>query len=177
VSARALVIVAALASAGAGGALEPRFDHRDSHGPIVEALLARDILSVAGHRNVGTWRPAVRAGWGVDVAGEGSELFAAADLALRSLDDPARERVLLAASLRYRTYFGTEELKTFAEAGISVPIRSRGGGGPRAPHDRPSHISRAGGIFAGGEFAAAFGEARIFTFAFRGGAQVRFDLP
>jgi hypothetical protein len=178
VSARALLLLgAALAFPPAGGALEPRFDHRDSHGPLAEALLARDTISVSGRGSASSWRPAVRAGWGIDVLGEGNELVAAADLALRSLDDPARERVLLAASLRYRTYFGTEELKTFVEAGVYGPIRSRLAVGPLVGLGVAYDVSRSGGVFAGGELASAFGEARIFSFALRGGAQLRFDLP
>jgi hypothetical protein len=113
----------------------------------------------------------------MDVLGEGGELIAAADLALRSLDDPERERVLVAASLRYRTYFGTEEWKTFVEAGLFVPIRSRLAGGPLIGLGIAYDFSRAGGVFVGGEFASAFGDARVISFAVLGGAQLRFALP
>jgi hypothetical protein len=177
VSVRPVLLAAALALPGAAEALEPRFDHRDSHGPIVESLVARDSVAAPGHGTVASWRPAVRAGWGVDLLGEGSELIVGADLALRPFDDPEHERVLVAAILRYRTYFGTEEWKTFVEAGLYAPIRSRLAGGPLVGLGVAYDFSRAGGVFAGGEFASAFGEARVISFAVLGGAQLRFDLP
>jgi hypothetical protein len=177
VSARRLLLATALALPAAAWALEPRFDHRDSHGPIVETLFARDTVAASGRGSVTSWRPAVRAGWGVDVLGEGSELVVGAELALRSLDDPQRERVLAAASLRYRAYFGTEEWKTFVEAGLYAPIRSQLAGGPLVGVGVAYDFSRAGGLFAGAEFSSAFGEARVVSLAVLGGAQLRFDLP
>jgi hypothetical protein len=177
VRARALLLAAALALPGAAEALEPRFDHRDSHGPTVEAFVVRDAVAVSGRGTVASWRPAVRAGWGVDALGEGSELLVAAEAALRSFHDPERERVLVAASLRYRTYFGTEAWKTFVEAGLYAPIRSRLAGGPLLGAGVVYDFSRAGGVFAGGEFASAFGGARVVSFAVLGGAQLRFELP
>jgi hypothetical protein len=177
VNARPLLLAAAVALPGVAAALEPRFDHRDSHGPVLETLLARDTLSLSGGGSASSWRPAVRAGWGVDALGEGSDLILAADLALRSLDDPAGERVLLAATLRYRTYFGTEEWKTFVEAGLYAPLRSRLAVGPLVGLGVAYDFSRSGGVFVGGEFASAFGEARVISLGILGGVQVRFDLP
>jgi hypothetical protein len=177
VSARGLLVALALLSPAGAAALEPRFDHRDTHGPIAELLLAHDSIGISGRESAGSWRPAVRAGWGVDLLGEGSELVAAADLALRSLDDPRRERILVAASVRYRTYFGTEEAKTFFEAGVYAPLRSRLAAGPLVGLGAVYDFSRAAGVFLGGEFGGAFGQARVFSFALRGGAQLRFDLP
>ena len=149
---RALVAAAGLLPVVAG-ALEPRFDHRDSHGPVLELLGAYDSVTASG-QTTSTWRPTLRAGWGFDVSGEGSELIAAADVALRSHDDPRRERVLLAASARYRTYFGTEEWKTFFEAGLWAPVRSRIGVGPLVGLGIVHDFSREGGVFLGAEFAS-----------------------
>jgi hypothetical protein len=177
VNARPLLLAAAVALPGVAAALEPRFDHRDSHGPVLETLLARDTLSLSGGGSASSWRPAVRAGWGVDALGEGSDLILAADLALRSLDDPEGERVLLAATLRYRAYFGTEEWKTFVEAGLYAPLRSRLAVGPLVGLGVAYDFSRSGGVFVGGEFASAFGEARVISLGILGGVQVRFDLP
>jgi hypothetical protein len=177
VKASPLLLAAALALPGGAAGLEPRFDHRDSHGPVLETLLARDTLSLSGAGSTSSWRPALRAGWGVDALGEGSDLILAADLALRSLDDPAGERVLLAATLRYRTYFGTEEWKTFVEAGLYAPLRSRLAVGPLVGLGVAYDFSRSGGVFVGGEFASAFGEARVISLGILGGVQVRFDLP
>ncbi len=172
---RALLAAALLLPLGAG-ALEPRFDHRDLHGPLLELLGAYDSSTGAGRAH-GSWRPTLRAGWGFDVAGEGSELVAGAEVALRSWDDPARERVLLAASARYRMYFGTEELKTFFELGLFAPLRSRLALGPLVGLGAAYDFSRASGVFVGGQFASAFGDGRIVSFALLAGAQLRFELP
>jgi hypothetical protein len=177
VSLRWTLLVAAVVIPAAAGGLEPRFDHRDTHGPVVETLVARDTLSRSGAGSVSSWRPALRAGWGIDVTGEGSELILAADVALRSLDDPERERVLVAASARFRSYFGTEELKTFFEVGAFAPIRSRLLGGPLVGLGVIYDLSRSGGVFAAAEFATAFGEARLFSLALLSGLQLRFELP
>jgi hypothetical protein len=169
-------LLAALLLPAAAAALEPRFDHRDTHGPLVEVLGAHDSVAASG-RTSNNWRPALRAGWGFDVAGEGSELVAGAEIALRSLDDPERERVLVAANARYRVYFGSEELKTFFELGLFVPIRSRLAVGPLVGVGVVYDFSRATGVFAGAQFASAFGDGRIVSFAALAGAQLRFELP
>jgi hypothetical protein len=175
VSVRAALLAAAVVAPVAGAALEPRFDHRDTHGPVLEMLGARDTISMSGHESASSWRPALRAGWGFDVSGEGSELIVSAELALTS-SDPAEDRVLAAASARYRGYFGTEELKTFFEVGAYVPIQDRLAAGPLVGLGVIYDFSRRGGIFAATEFATAIGEARIFTLAFLGGVQYRFEV-
>jgi hypothetical protein len=172
--ARRTLLAVAVALPAAVGALEPRFDHRDTHGPVVEGVLARDAVTASGRGTATSWRPALRASWGFDVTGEGSELLVGGDLALRSLDDPDRERVLLGASARYRSYFGTEELKTFFELGLYAPLRSRLAVGPLVGLGVAYDFSRASGVFLGGEFASAFGQARLVSVAFLAGAQVRF---
>jgi hypothetical protein len=167
--------VAALLPAAAG-ALEPRFDHSDSHGPVTELVFAHDSV-VSSRRTVNSWRPALRAGWGVDVSGEGSELLVTADLALQSWRDPGEAHVLLAASARYRGYFGTEQWKSYFEAGLWAPLRSRLGAGPLVGLGVVHDFSLDYGIFAGGEFATAFGERRIVSFAGLAGIQYRFAIP
>ena len=160
----------------AAGALEPRFDHRDSHGPVVEFLMAHDTV-VAEGVTTQSWRPALRAGWGFDVTGEGSELIAAADVALRSFDDPARGKVLVSASARYRSYFGTEQWKSFFEAGAWIPIRSRLAVGPLVGIGVIHDFSQDSGLFACAEFATAIGQARIVSFGALVGFQFRFAIP
>lgn len=172
---RALAAALALLPAAAA-ALEPRFDHRESHGPVLELVVAHDSLLVS-HRTVGSWRPAVRAGWGVDVTGDGSELIVAADLAVRSWSDPQDERVLLSTSARYRGYFGTEEWKTFFEAGLWAPVRSRLAAGPLVGLGAVYDFSQDAGIFAGAEFATAFGDGRAVSVAGLAGVQLRFAIP
>lgn len=175
-SARVLAIVA-LAIPAAAGALEPRFDHRDTHGPLVEALVAHDTVAISGSGSRSSWRPAVRAGWGFDVSGEGDELSAGATLSLRSFEDPGREHILLGADVRYRAYFGTEEAKTFFDVGLWVPIRSRLAAGPMVGVGVAYDFTRSGGLYAAAGFATAFGAARIASFNASLGAQFRFELP
>jgi hypothetical protein len=164
------------AAPAVGTALEPRYDHRDAHGPVVEILTSYDTVVVSGV-TTDAWRPALRAGWGVDVTGEGGELVVSADLALREWSDPGRDHVLLSASARYRSYFGTEEWKTWFEAGLWLPILSRPGAGPLVGLGAIHDFSQDLGVFAGGEFATAFGEGRTVSFAVVAGLQVRFALP
>jgi hypothetical protein len=173
-----LLALAALAAIlpAAAGALEPRFDHRDSHGPILDVVTAYDSVTFSGQTHA-SWRPALRAGWGMDVTGEGSELIVAGDLTLRSWHDPAEDHVIFAGTARYRTYFGTEEWKSYFEAGLYAPIRSRLAVGPLVGIGVVHDFSQDWGSFLGTEFGTAFGEGRIITFAALAGVQFRFALP
>ncbi|BDG06393.1 hypothetical protein [Anaeromyxobacter oryzae] len=174
-----LAVIAALCAAclpaGPASALEPRFDHRDEHGPFLETLVAYDTVAISGRPTASSWRPALRLAYGFDVAGEGNELILGVQGALRSWDDPAREHVNLALDVRYRAYFGTEELKTFFDAGVWVPVRSRLAAGPMIGVGIAYDFSRTSGVYAAGGFGTAFGEARIATFSASIGAQLRFE--
>jgi hypothetical protein len=172
---RALALAALLAGPGAAAALEPRFDHRDQQGPVLEALVAYDTVSISGEPTRSGYRPALRLAWGADVTGDGDELVAGLTGSLRSWSDPGRTRVLLAADLRYRIYFGTEELKTFFDVGLWAPLRSRLAVGPLAGIGLQYDISRAGGFFASGGFGTAFGQVRVASFLLSAGAQLRFE--
>jgi hypothetical protein len=174
---RRVALAAALALPAATAALEPRFDHRDTHGPLAELMLAHDTVAKAGSPTASTWRPAARVAWGFDVSGVGDDLIVGATVALRSFDDPDRGRVLLALDARYRGYFGTEELKTFFDLGVWAPLRSRFAVGPLAGLGVAYDFSRRAGVYATGTFATAFGQARIASFGAAVGAQVRFELP
>ena len=176
-AARAAVALAAALAAPAAGALEPRFDHRDAHGPFAEALVAYDTVAKAGTPTASTWRPAARIAWGLDVSGVGDDLILGATVALRPFDDPERRRVLLGLDVRYRGYFGTEELKTFFDVGGWMPIRSRLAGGPLVGLGVAYDFSRYAGIYVSATFATAFGEARVASFTGGAGGQIRFDLP
>jgi hypothetical protein len=173
----AAALLLALAVPEAGAALEPRYDHRDTHGAIAELLVAHDTLARSGAPTASSWRPAARVGWGFDVSGVGDDLLFGATLALRSLDDPERERVLASLDVRYRGYFGTEELKTFFDVGAWAPLRSRTAVGPLAGLGVVYDLSHYTGLFAAASFATAFGQARIASFEAGIGAQLRFDLP
>jgi hypothetical protein len=172
-----VLALAVLLGPGPVPALEPRFDHREAHGPTLEVLAARDTVAPSGGGSASSWRPAARVGWGVDLAGEGDELIAGATVALRSFDDPGEERVLLAADARYRAYFGTEQAKTFFDVGLWAPLRSRLAVGPLVGVGFQYDLSRAGGLYVAASFATAFGEARVTSFGLSLGAQLRFDLP
>jgi hypothetical protein len=174
---RAIALAAALALPAAAAALEPRFDHRDTHGPFAEALIAHDTVARSGLPTVSSWRPSAWIAWGFDVSGVGDDLIAGATVALRSFSDPERERVLLGVDLRYRGYFGSEELKTFFDVGAWAPLRSRLAGGPLVGLGVAWDFSRYAGVYATGTFATAFGQARIASFGAGAGGQFRFDLP
>ncbi len=174
--ARTLAVLA-LAAPALCAALEPRFDHRDTHGPFAETIVAHDSIARAGSATASSWRPSVRLGWGYDVSGEGDELLASATVALRSFDDPDKQRLLLALDARYRAYFGSEEAKTFLDLGVWVPVRSRLAAGPLAGIGFAYDFSRNAGLYATAAFATAFGEARIASVSASLGAQLRFELP
>lgn len=172
---RLLCAAAALLPAAALG-LEPRFDHRDLHGPVVGATFSYDNLTRAG-ASAERFRPAVRAGWGVDLLGHGSELIVGGDLALGGWGDSGEDRVLAAGHVRYRSYFGTEELKTFLDVGLYAPFASFVGAGPLVGLGVAYDFSRQFGLFGGAEFDSAFGSLRLVSVAATAGVQVRFELP
>ncbi len=169
----ALAVGLALGPAGAR-AFEPRLDHRDEHGPLVELLAVHDTVAVAGLATEIDWRPALRIAYGLDVTGEGGELFLGAQARPWS-NDPDRRRVLAALDLRYRGYFGVDELKTFFEAGIWAPVASRRAVGPLVGVGVNYDFSRAAGIYASAGFATAFGQARVVSISASFGAQLRFE--
>ncbi len=175
-NARALVLgmqLAALLAPAASQALEPRYDHRELHGVALEPLLAYDTVAVPGHTTRSTWRPALRLAYSWDVLGEGNELFLGAQTAF-SWSDPQREKVLLALDARYRSYFGTEQWKTFFEVGVWTPVRSRLAIGPLVGLGVAYDFSRSTGLYLDGGFATAFGQARIASFSASAGASFRF---
>jgi hypothetical protein len=173
---RRLLVVAVLVSPAFAAALEPRFDHRDTYGPFVAAVVARDTVALSGGGSASSWRPGARLGWGFDLTGEGNELLVGAAFALASYDDPERERVLLGVDARYRAFFGTEELKTFFDVGLWAPIRSRLAVGPLVALGLAYDFSRAAGVSLSGSFATAFGQARVASFEVALGGHLRFEM-
>ncbi len=171
----ALAALAVAPSAAVG--LEPRFDHRDTHGPSVEVIEAYDTVAISGRATTQSRRPALRMAWGFDASGEGDEVLVGLLGTFRSLDDPARERVLAAADARYRAYFGTEGLKTFFDVGVWVPLRSRLAVGPLVGVGAAYDFSRAWGLYVSAGFATAFGQARITSVSIGAGVSVRFEMP
>lgn len=174
---RWIAAAAIAALSPAAGALEPRFDHRDTHGPTLEAFVTHDTLAISGRETANSWRHGLRAAWGFDVSGEGDELAVGVQGTLGSLRDPRRERILLAVDARYRAFFGTEELKTFVDAGIWVPVVSRLCVGPLVGLGLAYDFSRAAGVFVSAGFATGLGQARIASFDASAGLAVRFEMP
>ncbi|MFO0580949.1 MAG: hypothetical protein U0229_01615 [Anaeromyxobacter sp.] len=168
----ALALGAALA-AGPAAALEPRFDHRDQQGPALELQWANDVVAPPRQASGSAAGPALRLGWGFDLAGEGNELV----VGLRATmprPDPRRVHMRLAVDVRYRAYFGTEELKTFLDAGILAPLASRLAAGPLVGLGLQYDPTRSTGVFLGAMVATGFGEARVTSAGLACGAQVRF---
>jgi hypothetical protein len=170
----ALGALALLAGPAPAAALEPRYDHRGMNGVLVEPLLAHDTVSITGHGSHSRWRPTVRLAYGWDVLGEGNELFLGVQSALTGWSDPRREKIRLAVDARYRSYFGTEQWKTFFELGLWAPVSSRLVVGPLVGLGVAYDFSRNTGLFLDGGFATGLGQARVATFTVSGGAAFRF---
>jgi hypothetical protein len=172
---RLAAALVALAAAVPAAALEARFDHRDTFGPVVSFQTAYDTIAITGRVTTSTWRPSLRVAYAFAVSAEGDELMIGGDGALRSWDDPDRERIQLALDLRYRNYFGSEHFKTFFDAGVWVPLRSRLAFGPLLGLGAIWDFDRAFGVYASAGFGTAFGQARIASFSGAAGLQVRFE--
>lgn len=172
---RLAAAVLALAGPLAAAALEPRFDHRDEHGPLVAVELWRDSTAVSGRQTVAEVRPRLRAGWGFDVSGEGDELILGGSLRLADWSDPERQRYLFGLDARYRGYFGTEELKTFFELGVWGELQSRLAAGPQVGFGLAYDPNRTWGGFLSLHFATAFGGGRIASLGASAGVQLRFE--
>ena len=173
----ALALAALAAAPARATALEPRFDHRDTHGPFAELALVHDAVARPSEPTA-TWsHPAVRAGWGFDVSGDGDELLFGGAVSSSWPDDPGRTHVLASLDARYRGYFGSEQLKTFFDVGLWVPVRSRLAAGPLVGIGAIWDFSRGAGVYAAAAFSTAFGEARIASLWISAGAQLRFELP
>jgi len=168
-----IAAAAALALPAGAGALEPRYDHRDQQGALVEVLFGDDTVSRPGGASKSIVGPSLRLAWSFDPAGEGNELV----LGVRAAwprPDPDKEHLRLALDVRYRAYFGTEELKTFLDIGVSAPLASRLAAGPLIGLGLQYDPARSAGLFVGAVLATGFGEARTTTLALTGGAQLRF---
>ncbi len=171
---RACVLLVLLAVPALTHGLEPRYDHREQHGFVVEPMFAHDTVAVSGQPTRSSWRPALRLAYGWDVAGEGNELFLGVQGRVASLDDPDREKIRLALDARYRSYFGTEQWKTFFELGVWTPISSRFAVGPLVGLGVTYDFSRTTGVYLNSGFASAFGQARVASFSASFGWAYRF---
>jgi hypothetical protein len=169
---RAAALVAALAPACVLS-MEPRYDHRDSQGVVLEPFLAHDTLAIPGHATHSSWRPGLRVAYSRDVLGEGNELLLGAQTAF-SWSDSRREKIRLALDARYRSYFGADQWKTFFEVGLWAPVSSRFLIGPLVTIGVAYDFSRWSGLYLDGGFATGFGQARAASFTASAGGQIRF---
>lgn len=159
-----------LLRAGPAAALEPRYDHRDQLGLLLEASGSWDAAS-AGGSSTSLWRgPTLRLAFTFDVSGEGDELTVGGAF---SGGGGAAAHVDWALDARYRGYFGSDELKTFFEVGLWAPLSPRQAVGPRAGLGACWDFSRAVGAFASFGFATAFGGFRGASLDLGAGLQVR----
>jgi hypothetical protein len=142
-------------------------------GVLVEPMVAYDVVAISGRATSSSWRPGVRLAYGWDVLGEGNELFLGAQTAF-SWSDPRNDKIRLALDARYRSYFGTEQWKTFFELGLWAPVSSRLAIGPLVTIGVAYDLSRWTGVFVDGGFQTGFGQARIASFTGSAGAHFRF---
>jgi hypothetical protein len=171
---RAALLCALALAPAAAGALEPRYDHRDTNGPSVDLGLARDTVAISGQPSVSRWRPTLRLAWSFDATGEGGEVVFGAQGSPRGTD-PGDAHVGLSLDARYRGYFGLDVWKTFFDVGLWAPLVPRLAAGPLVGLGLAWDPSRAFGLYAGGSFSTAFGGARIASFGLAVGAQIRFE--
>ncbi len=172
----ALAAAALAAAPTVARALEPRFDHRDTHGPFAELAIVHDVVARAGEPTASWSHAAVHAGWGFDLTGDGDELLLGGAASTSWPGDPERTRVLASVDARYRGFFGSEQLKTFFDVGVWVPLRDRLAAGPLVGIGTAWDFSRRAGVYAAASFSTAFGQARIASLALSAGAQLRFDM-
>jgi len=167
-----LVVAASLAlSAGRGRALEPRFDHRDQLGVIAEVDASRVTATVGSGSRSSYDLASLRLGFSFEVTGEGDEVILGGSYSPLANTSSGASRWLIDA--RYRGYFGQDELKTFFDAGLVVPVSPRLAVGPRIGFGVIYDFSRAFGLYASLGAATAFGEFRGFSFGLGLGVQLR----
>jgi len=168
----AVLAVASLLRPAAALALEPRFDHRDQQGVLAELGLSRDSVVVDGLSRPSN-RLSLRVAWGFDLSGEGDELQLGGMVRLGSWSDPEGVKCLYGLDARYRAYFGSEELKTFVEAGAWVNLASQLAVGGLVGLGLQYDPSRDWGLYTAARFGGGFGEARTVSLGVALGAQLR----
>jgi hypothetical protein len=166
-------------------ALEPRFDHRDERGLIVEAGASRATYTVEKRtyrcfnatsrcrRSETQYAPDFRVGYTFDVSGVGDELVLG--LTARAGGWRAEgEAASAALDARYRNFFGTEHLKTMIEVGLAAPAYPRIAVGPVLSGGVLYDFSRTLGIYGNATFSAVFGaHLQALSFGLSAGFQTR----
>ncbi len=165
----------ALAAAGAvlpGGAsgLEPRYDHRDQLGVVVEVGGTRDTVQAPDGGSTSSYRALLRLGGSVAISEDGNEIVATAVFRPGS---GGTDSLRWSAQAVYRGYFGTEELKTFFDLGVAVPLSPRVAVGPRVGLGALYDLGRSAGLYAEFAFTTSFGQVRSASLELAAGVQVR----
>ena len=155
-----------------GRGLEPRFDHRDQDSLLVELGRTFDTVSVAGGDSRSLYRTQLKVAYGFDFSGNGDEILLG--VATRLVGEDVLESVAWSVDARYRGFFGTEDLKTFFDAGLWAPVSPKIGIGPLVGMGLIWDFERLGGIYALLEVGTALGQLRAFSMQLGVGAQVRF---
>ncbi len=161
---------ALLLAAAPARALEPRFDHRDQMGLALEVAFSRVTATTSGGLSRSVYDlGSLRLAWSLEVTGEGDEIL------LGGAWSPAAEVGDTAwfADARYRGFFGSEELKTFFDAGLVAAVAPRFAVGPRVGFGVMYDFSREAGVFASLGAATAFGQFRGFSVGIGVGFQWR----
>ena len=150
--------------------LEPRYDHRDQLGLLLEASGSWDAVTV-GDASQSQWRwPTLRLAFTFDLSGEGDELALGGCWSGQGGGAPD---VVWALDARYRGYFGSDAFKAFVEVGLWAPLAPRLAVGPRAGLGASWDFSRNVGVFLAFGFATAFGEFRGASLEAGAGVQAR----
>jgi len=109
-----------------------------------------------------------------DVTGEGDELLLGGFYSPLAHGNTAASAGSLDA--RYRGFFGQDELKTFFDAGLLLPVAPRIAVGPRIGFGLMYDPSRSAGAFASLGAATAFGSFRGFSIGLALGFQWRWPV-
>jgi hypothetical protein len=168
-----LAAAAVRAAAPAGGrALEPRYDHRDQLGVVAEVDASRVTATTGGGLSRSAFDLAsLRLAFSFDVGDDGNEILVGGSWSPASSGEVAL--TAWSVDARYRGFFGTDELKTFFDAGLLVAVSPRVAAGPRVGFGVMYDLDRAWGIFASLGASTAFGEFRGFGIGVGIGVQIR----
>jgi hypothetical protein len=154
-------------------ALEPRFDHRDQSGFLLDVSASRATAASEGISRT-TFRPMLRLAYAFDVTGEGDELaFGAVGRPYGW--DMRGEWLGLLLDARFRKYFGPDVFKTFFELGLIGVVVPRLAVGPRVSLGAQWDWNRTWGTFVSASFATAFGQMRTAAFEGSAGIQIRWE--
>ena len=169
---RGLAAAVVLLAAPAAPALEPRYDHRDQLGVVAEVDAPRVTATLQGGVSRSVFDLAsLRLAFSFDVGDDGDEIVLGGSWSPAASGEVALTAWTLDA--RYRGYFGSDELKTFLDAGLIEAVSPRLAAGPRIGFGVADDLDRAWGLLASLGASTAFGEFRSFGVGLGVGVQFR----